>query len=124
MNARKVTLGLAVNLCRFAVALTFIFSGYVKAIDPLGTQYKLQDYLEALGMAGLGLKIMRVNAQGKLNFLELHGLLLFPRLFFAFVALEAVFAVIHDFADGRIGPYKRLRLFRRCGGAYQLGDFL
>src|SRR3712207_7017989 len=38
-----------VNICRFVLALTFIFSGYVKAIDPLGTQYKIQDYLEALG---------------------------------------------------------------------------
>ena len=40
-----------VNICRFIVALTFIFSGYVKAIDPLGTQYKIEDYLEALSLA-------------------------------------------------------------------------
>lgn len=38
-----------VNLCRFILAAVFIFSGYVKAIDPLGTQYKIQDYLSALG---------------------------------------------------------------------------
>ncbi len=42
-----------VNVCRAVVALTFIMSGYVKAIDPLGTQYKIGDYLEALGMAGV-----------------------------------------------------------------------
>ncbi|MBR6456135.1 MAG: DoxX family membrane protein, partial [Prevotella sp.] len=36
-----------VNICRFVLAVVFIFSGYVKAIDPLGTQYKLQDYAEA-----------------------------------------------------------------------------
>ena len=41
----------AVNICRFIVALTFIFSGYVKAIDPLGTQYKIEDYLEVLSLA-------------------------------------------------------------------------
>ena len=29
------------------LALTFIFSGYVKAIDPLGTQYKIKDYITA-----------------------------------------------------------------------------
>jgi len=40
-----------VNICRIVVALTFIFSGYVKAIDPLGTQYKIEDYLEALSLA-------------------------------------------------------------------------
>ena len=50
MSLRKVTIGLFVNLCRLVVAMTFIFSGYVKAIDPLGTQYKLQDYAGALGI--------------------------------------------------------------------------
>lgn len=40
-----------VNICRFIVAPVFIFSGFVKAVDPLGTQYKIQDYLEALGHA-------------------------------------------------------------------------
>ena len=40
-----------INVCRFIVAPTFIFSGFVKAVDPLGTQYKIQDYMEALGMA-------------------------------------------------------------------------
>jgi len=42
-----------VNLCRIIVAVTFIFSGFVKAIDPIGTQYKLQDYLGSIGMAGI-----------------------------------------------------------------------
>lgn len=40
------------NLCRLILAVTFIFSGYVKAVDPLGTQYKIQDYLEALSLQG------------------------------------------------------------------------
>ena len=46
-------LKMIVNLCRIIVAVTFIFSGFVKAIDPIGTQYKLQDYLRAIGMAGI-----------------------------------------------------------------------
>lgn len=45
-------LKMTVNLCRIIVALTFIFSGFVKAIDPIGLQYKLQDYLGAIGIPG------------------------------------------------------------------------
>lgn len=45
-SAKKVT----VNVCRVAVALTFILSGFVKAVDPIGTQYKIDDYLEAWGL--------------------------------------------------------------------------
>ena len=44
-------LAILVNICRAILGLTFIFSGYVKATDPLGSQYKIHDYLEALGLA-------------------------------------------------------------------------
>ena len=39
-----------VNICRFVLAVVFIFSGFVKAIDPLGFFYKIQDYLTAFGL--------------------------------------------------------------------------
>ncbi len=38
------------NLCRFLLAAVFIFSGFVKAVDPLGSFYKIQDYLAAWNM--------------------------------------------------------------------------
>lgn len=38
------------NVCRFLLAVLFIFSGFVKAVDPLGSYYKIQDYLTAFGM--------------------------------------------------------------------------
>lgn len=38
-----------VNVCRFLLAFTFIFSGFVKANDPFGMVYKLNDYFASMG---------------------------------------------------------------------------
>lgn len=39
-----------INLVRVVVGLLFIFSGLVKAIDPLGLSYKMQEFFELWGM--------------------------------------------------------------------------
>ena len=40
---------LIASISRTLLGLVFIFSGVVKAIDPLGTVYKIEDYLKAFG---------------------------------------------------------------------------
>ena len=50
---QHMAIGIITTVCRFVLAVVFIFSGFVKAIDPLGTQYKIQDYFDALGWAGV-----------------------------------------------------------------------
>ncbi|MDR1582473.1 MAG: DoxX family protein [Prevotellaceae bacterium] len=41
------------TLVRIAIGLLFIFSGYVKAIDPIGSEIKFGEYFEAFGMLAL-----------------------------------------------------------------------
>ncbi len=59
-----------VNLCRLLVALTFILSGFVKAVDPIGTQYKITDYLEAMHLAQYVPDFMTLTASVILSAME------------------------------------------------------
>ena len=43
----------AMGVVRMVLALTYLFSGVVKLIDPRGTQYKIEDYGAAFGISNL-----------------------------------------------------------------------
>lgn len=45
----KRTLNIAYHTCRIVLGIVFLVSGMLKAIDPLGTVYKIEDYLKAFG---------------------------------------------------------------------------
>ena len=80
-----------VNICRFILGATFVFSGFVKAVDPLGTYYKIQDYLAAFGMQQLLPDIMPLLMSVLLAVLEfavgMHLLLGIKRRFTTRLAL-------------------------------------
>ena len=59
-----------VNIARFVLATVLILSGFVKAVDPLGTQYKIADYLDALHMKQLIPDFMTLGASVLLSAVE------------------------------------------------------
>lgn len=50
MSSKNRIVKFGVELFRILVGATFLFSGFVKAIDPLGFTYKIEDYLIELGL--------------------------------------------------------------------------
>ena len=69
---------LAINIARLVLALTLLFSGWTKAIDPMGMVYKLKAYTDYLGWDVADENIFLKIAAGALAFLECYmGLNLF-----------------------------------------------
>lgn len=50
MKATSKTVNIFVELSRIIVGATFVLSGFVKAVDPMGFTYKIQDYLIELNL--------------------------------------------------------------------------
>lgn len=53
MSQKDVGIKVLVEISRVVLGVTFIFSGFVKAVDPFGTAYKITDYLSAFNLSSL-----------------------------------------------------------------------
>jgi uncharacterized membrane protein YphA (DoxX/SURF4 family) len=56
-NYKKI----AVEISRIILGLVFIFSGFVKAVDPWGGAYKIQDYFDAFGFSDFNFLAMPLS---------------------------------------------------------------
>ena len=45
MKRKDTLINAILNIARIVFGITFIFSGFVKAVDPYGFTYKIEDYL-------------------------------------------------------------------------------
>lgn len=78
------------HISRILIGLTFMFSGFVKGIDPLGFAYKITDYLEVMGLEWLGWAALPLSILASLAEFTI-GVTLF---FNAFTRIFAWFALI------------------------------
>lgn len=101
-NALKIS----VNIFRGILAIVFIFSGFVKLNDPNGMLYKLQEYLQYIGISNLFSEFWVLLASISLGVVELwigtcllvgirkHKTSLLALCFMAFMTLLTVWIVI------------------------------
>jgi hypothetical protein len=98
------------NISRLLIGVMFIFSGFVKAIDPLGSTYKFTDYFNAFGLewlvpVALFFSVVLSAAEFLIGFALLNNS--FPRFFstmaFAFMlfftGLTLVLAITNPVSD-------------------------
>lgn len=99
-----------VNISRYLLAILFIFSGFVKGVDPLGFAYKLDDYFKAFNAdflmpLSLALSFILCAAELFIGLLLLFGVklrlaawgaFLFMIVFTPLTFFLAVFNPVHD----------------------------
>ncbi len=92
----------ALSLCRVLVGLLFVFSSFMKGVDPLGTQYKMDDYFVAYGIEWMGglaqpLAVIMILAEFIVGACLIVNVL--PRLAVLGASLLMIFFTITTFFD-------------------------
>lgn len=125
MNYKETAIKILTECSRLLIGVVFIFSGFVKAVDPMGGAIKIGDYLTSFGLDMLQ-PFTVLASFCPFGCRVCHGCLYVVRgipplqLFPCFT-----FYGIHDAADVvscDIQSGFRLRLFRGCSRYYELGD--
>ncbi|MDR2954164.1 MAG: DoxX family protein [Prevotella sp.] len=62
MDNKNKIIKVFVEISRIILGVTFIFSGFVKAVDPFGFAYKIEDYFTAFGLSSLSFLSFPISA--------------------------------------------------------------
>jgi uncharacterized membrane protein YphA (DoxX/SURF4 family) len=104
--AEKKNPGLLLNISRYIAGTVFVYSGFVKGIDPLGSAYKFTDYfvafnLEFLEPVALWLSFLLATAEMLIGIMLLGGIHMIVAswatlLFMAFFTILTFFIALTD----------------------------
>ena len=117
MKNKNAVLKILAELCRLLIGVVFIFSGFVKAVDPMGGAIKIGEYLASFGLDML--QPFTVLLSFNLSAIEFAlGVCLF-----SYLDIYGVYDAV-DFVSGPFRSRIGLRLFWGCAGDLQLGNVL
>ncbi len=93
MIKKNFIIKVLVEISRIILGVTFIFSGFVKAVDPFGTAYKIEDYLAAFDFSSLSFLALPASALLCIVEFAMGGM-------YAFRALSQMELAIDAISDG------------------------
>lgn len=98
-SKKSIFYTLLTNICRVLLAVVLVLSGFVKAVDPKGTMYKLQEYADAFSIDAFSNEWLLVFATFLAALEFLTGVFLLMGVYRKFVAFVAflVFVVFTPF---------------------------
>ena len=93
-NRNRRGLIVFVNVCRWLLALVLMLSGFLKAVDPVGGVYKLQEYVYALSLPVMSDDLLLAAALAQAAAEFLLGLYLFVGVYRTLVPFAALFMML------------------------------
>ena len=123
MEMNRRTDKIATTVCRLILALTFVFSGFVKSVDPWGTALKVDEYLSIYGIEELsrwsmGFSIWLCGAELMMGLMLLFKVRI--RLISIFALLSMLFFTVLTFLSATWIPVEDCGCF---GDAVKLGPW-
>lgn len=89
-SSKKRRYIILVNACRWLLALALMLSGFLKAVDPIGGMYKLQEYATAFSVSGITDDFLLAMAVHQAAVEFLIGLFLFAGVYRNFIPFMAL----------------------------------
>ena len=114
---KRAFAALLTNIARLLLSAVLMVSGFVKAVDPMGFTYKLQEYLAAFGLTGIDEGWILAGALSLSAAEFIMGVLLLMGIYKCCNVPDIpVLSVLYSFyaCFGSVESRTRLRVFRRC----------
>ena len=123
MKGKDRLINIVLIIARILFGVTFVFSGFVKAVDPVGFAYKIEDYLISFQLLEF-IPLALAFAVGLILLEFLLGVFILLGLYRKITTTLVLLFMLVMTPMTLCKPCRRLWLLWRCFSDKQLGYFL